>query len=119
MFCDRWGRGEDSERVRVAVTDNFAEANLAFLSVGDKIYKASGVDICLQQDPKLYQKYLGLAKTLTVGESIQTQLPEIYKVITSANHREPGLSAVTEGIFCRRQELRKKSIMSWVKPRIH
>ena len=102
------GAQAEADSVSRAVTDNFAEANLAFLSSADKIYKASGVDIYLQQAPELYQKYLDLAKTLTVGESIQTQLPEIYKVITPANQRLPELSAVTEGDILQAAGIKEK-----------
>ena len=85
------GEHEEANRIQGMVTNNFAEADLAFLGSGGKWYKATGVDIYLQKDEHAYQKYLQLSKVLTVSQSIEMQLPEIYKVIIQAGERKSEL----------------------------
>jgi len=78
-------------------TENFAEGSLAFgVNSEGQIYKPSLLDLLLQKDPGLFNKYRQLASIITVGESIDIQLPEIYKVITPAEQRNSELLNVTE-----------------------
>jgi hypothetical protein len=78
-------------------TENFAEGSLAFgVNPDGQIYKPSLLDLLLQKDSGLFNKYQQLASLITVGESIDTQLPEIYKVITPAEQRNPNLLGITE-----------------------
>jgi hypothetical protein len=71
--------------------ENFAEGNLSFLSQGEIIYKPSAIDILLSQSNNLYNKYVALAKNMTVAESIQTLLPEIYKITVPKADRQKRL----------------------------
>lgn len=102
------GDGRLAKTVAGVPTDNFAEGNLAFLRQGDKFVKATGVDILLAQDPQLYQKYLALARQLTVGESIESLLPEIYQVTTPANERKDNLLMLTDELIARRNGMEEK-----------
>ncbi len=89
------GETELLEKIKKVPTENFAEGNLAFLFQKDKIIKATGLDIYLSgQD--LYPKYQKLAKVLTLGQSIESLLPEIYRVIVPAGRRDEELLGLTD-----------------------
>jgi hypothetical protein len=78
-------------------TENFAEGLLAFgINPEGQIYKPSLLDLLLRKDAGLFNRYRQLASLITVGESIDIQLPEIYKVIVPAEQRNPELLDVTE-----------------------
>lgn len=62
-------------------TKNFAESDLAFLIRNGKVFKPSAADLYLQKDSGLYQKYQNLAAKITLKQSIESALPEIYKVV--------------------------------------
>lgn len=91
----KMGESQTSESVRQYASDNFAESSLAFLDPGSGPRSASGLDIFLTGREDWLAKYHELAKGLTVGESIDAQLPEIYKVITPADERENDLLKIT------------------------
>jgi hypothetical protein len=93
--------GEEDLALRIAraETANFAEAALAFLPASGRLIKASGLDIFLRQDPGLYGKYGQLAKELSLKESLDALMPEIYRIITPAKERReesclPGLGEI-------------------------
>lgn len=90
------GERELSERVSKSQTQNFAEANLAFLGLGSSLIKPTGLDLYLKNDPLLYQKYHNLGNILTLAESIESLLPEIYRVITPAAERNSTLLGLTD-----------------------
>jgi hypothetical protein len=78
-------------------TENFAEGSLAFgISPQGQIYKPTGLDLFLRNDPGIYEKYRQLASKITLGESIDAALPEIYKIITPAPDRIGSLADLTE-----------------------
>lgn len=68
-------------------TDNFAEGNLSFLLSNGHLVKPSGVDIFSAKDKGLFERYRKLSGVVTVAESIETLLPEIYKIITPLEER--------------------------------
>jgi len=92
-----WGERELAARVLAVPTENFAEGSLAFgVNQQGQIYKPSVLDLFLKNDPEIYEKYRQLASLVTVGESIDAQLPEIYRVITPAKDRDSNLLGITE-----------------------
>ncbi len=90
-------------------TKNFLEGSLGFFPglAGQDFSLATGLDLYLAgQD--FYHAYLQLAKQLALKDSIDCQLPEIYRVITPAEERQPELLAVTAADIFERAGLRKK-----------
>ncbi len=90
------GKADEAGQIDKITTDNFAEASLAFAAKEGKIIKATGLDILLSQQDHWYYKYKKLARQINIGESIETQLPEIYKVITPEAERDYDLLNLTE-----------------------
>jgi hypothetical protein len=91
------GESAVAGEVALVPANNFAEGSLIFdINSQDKIYKPTLLDLFLKNDPRLFEKYSQLAKHVTLGESIEVQLPEIYKVITPANERLEALLAITQ-----------------------
>ena len=90
------GESSEAEGVAAIPTDNFAEGNFAFLQKNGKLIKPAALDIYLANDPGIYIKYQALGKIITVGESIETLLPEIYKIITPLAGRQQALLAISE-----------------------
>lgn len=91
-----WGEAEVFSRVSRAVTDNFAESGLVFLADEEIFSPASGIDIFLQSNTSWWKKYQELGRTLTVRESIESRLPEIYRVITPRLAQRADLLAITD-----------------------
>jgi hypothetical protein len=87
------GEKELADKIKSVETKNFAEGNLTFLFNQDKFYQATGIDLYLT-GKDWYQKYQNLAGELTLGESIESGLPEIYKIITLADQRKEELLAI-------------------------
>lgn len=93
------GEVELFEKIRQVPTENFAEGNLAFSPRQHETIKATGIDIYLSGQ-NLYPKYQELACVLTLKQSIESLLPEIYRVIVPANQRDlPLLSLTDQEIF--------------------
>lgn len=89
------GEANLAKSIAGAVTDNFAEGNLAFLLRDNKLIKATGIDLFLSGDKQLFEKYRQLSRLMTVGESIESLLPEIYRVIIPERERKKGLLSLT------------------------
>ncbi|MCX6797589.1 MAG: hypothetical protein NTX98_03890, partial [Candidatus Doudnabacteria bacterium] len=89
--------GEQSitQRIMDIPTTNFAEGNLAFMYQNGKLIKPSAIDLFLS-GKDYYLRYQILAKQITLGESLESLLPEIYRVITPAKEREEGLMAISD-----------------------
>lgn len=90
------GETGEAERIAKIPTDNFAEGNLSFLYQNGKLIKPAGWDIFSLGDKQIYEKYQNLGKTITVAESIETLLPEIYKIITPQKERRPLFTALSD-----------------------
>jgi hypothetical protein len=75
-----------AEKIKPVSTDNFAEGSLAFLK-SNRAIKATGIDILLEDDPNSYRKYLKLSQSVSLAESIEAELPEIYSVVVPATER--------------------------------
>ncbi len=91
--------GEENIAARVVkeVTENFAESNLAFdITDSGLVYKPTALDLFLKDTNDLFNKYHRLAKVVTIGESMDSMLPEIYKVITPAEKRLRQLANISE-----------------------
>lgn len=74
------GLSELAQKVATLPTKNFAEGNLAFVKKDGRLIKATGLDIFLNGN-NLYENYQKLAQTLTLGQSLETLLPEIYRIV--------------------------------------
>jgi hypothetical protein len=70
-----------AKKIQGIPTSHFAETPLAFLYKYGRLFQATGIDLMFERDPELYGKYRKLAETLTMGESMDMNMPEIYKVI--------------------------------------
>jgi len=86
----------EAEEISAVPTDNFAEGNLVFLYQNRRLIKPAALDIYLANDLGLYEKYRELGKIMTVGESIETLLPEIYKIVTPVVQRQQILLSVSD-----------------------
>jgi hypothetical protein len=92
-----WDEHDLADRIAMVPTENFAEGSLAFgLNQQGQIYKPTALDLFLRNDPGIYQKYRQLASQITLGESIDAALPEIYKVIIPAKDRNSNFLDITE-----------------------
>ncbi len=86
-----------ADRVRNIPTNNFAESSVAFVSDGrGRLYKPTAWDIWLDGGSGAYNNFGKLAEIITVKQSILSELPEIYKIITPAEERNPKLTAISQ-----------------------
>ena len=85
-----------ASRVSALPTDNYAEMNLAFLPWGNGLVRASAADIVASGLQQPHARYRALAHELTVGESIQTLLPEMYRIIIPERERQADLASLTD-----------------------
>jgi hypothetical protein len=91
------GESEAEKNISQVPTKNFAESNLGFLlDKENQPFKATGFDMYLQNNPELFSKYYELAKQITVGESMRSMLPEIYRIVIPEQEREPELMELTD-----------------------
>ena len=74
-------------------TDNFAESGLAFLHASPGLFKASALDLYIHQAE--FRQYAKLAEKLTLAQSIESELPEIYRVVVPEPNRRPELYGIT------------------------
>jgi hypothetical protein len=102
------GKVDLANQLMNVVTENFAEGNLSFLFYNKQVYKPSGIDILLKASQDLYPQYVKLSKKLTVAESIETLLPEIYKITVPQAQREPGLEKLTDADMIKALNLTEK-----------
>ncbi len=91
LLLAEMGETAIANTVQKIAPDNFAETTLAFLQAQGRVFPATGMDILFERDPSLYLRYKHLAQKLSVGESVDLSLPEIYKVITHYLDRRPSL----------------------------
>ncbi len=97
---------ELAQRINKVPTDNFAEGNLAFLYHQGQLIKPTGLDIYLAGN--MYRKYQNLAKSITVGESIETLLPEMYRIVVPEKQRQKNLLNITDEQIAKANGLQKK-----------
>jgi hypothetical protein len=86
---------ESALKIANIETGNFAEANLAFGVKSGGVFNATGLDIFLS-GKKYYLLIEEFSKQFTVSESVESLLPEIYKVITPAEIRQKFLPDFSE-----------------------
>jgi hypothetical protein len=104
-----WGEADLAASVAAVPTQNFAEGALAFgLNQQAQIYKPTLLDLFFQNDPGLFKKYSLLAGKITLSESIDSALPEIYKVIVPAENRDIKLLGITEEDIFNRPGIKNK-----------
>lgn len=94
-------------KIKPVPTQNFAEANLAFLLSNRRLIKATGIDIYLS-GLDIYPHYQNLAKKLTLKESMESLLPEIYRVITPAESRQDKLLMLTDELIAENNGMAEK-----------
>lgn len=75
------------------VTDNFAETPLAFEQVNGTLTKSSLLDLYLNNVN--YEDLKNRAQKITLAQSLETELPEIYKIAVPQADRLANLSAIT------------------------
>lgn len=92
-LLEELGASEAVARISKLTTDNFAESGLAFLPAAQGLFKASALDLYIYQ-AEFYQ-YAKLAEHLTLAQSIESELPEIYRVVVPEPDRQPELSNIT------------------------
>lgn len=81
-----------SEQVNKVVTDNFAETPLAFSYTNGLLTKPSLLDLYLNSVD--YESLEQRAKKITLAQSLETELPEIYKIAVPQADRLVSLSAI-------------------------
>jgi len=97
LLLEELGEGRLRRQISQVPTQNFAEMNLAFLCNDKKqLHKATGIDIYLQNSSSMFKAYKRLAGQLTVGESIESLLPEMYQVMVPASKRKANLIDITD-----------------------
>lgn len=94
-------------KIKPIPTQNFAEANLAFLLSNRRLIKATGIDIYLS-GLDAYPRYQASAKELTLKESVESLLPEIYRVITPAENRRDKLLMLTDELIAEKNGMAEK-----------
>jgi hypothetical protein len=93
LLLEEAGETEAAKKVEAAVTDNFAEGGLAFLKKGAENFKASGLDLYLNQVN--FETYTKLARQITLAQSIESELPEIYRIVVPEKERQAELAALS------------------------
>ena len=103
------GEAELSENISKQMTENFAEGSVALL-VNNKgqIYRPTAVDIFLQNRLDIYQKFCDLARRVTVAESIDFELPEIYRIVMPEGSRSQDKENFTGNSFGSNRSLQTK-----------
>ncbi|MCL5774997.1 MAG: hypothetical protein M1333_02165, partial [Patescibacteria group bacterium] len=88
------GEAEAALAVANLETGNFAESSLAILKNSRGYFKASALDLFLNNvDYPALQK---LAHKVTLAQSIEAELPEVYRIVVPEKEREAEL--VSEGL---------------------
>lgn len=90
------GELDEAAGIAKVPTNNFAEGNFSFLYQTGQLIKPTGWDIFSLGNKQIYEKYQNLAQAITVAESIETLLPEIYKIITPAQKRSRELLILSD-----------------------
>lgn len=70
-------------------TKNFAESSLAWLPIKNKYLAPTAVDLYLA-DKDYYSKYLKLAESLTLDQSLKLAMPVIYHVVIPKGKKRVG-----------------------------
>lgn len=92
-LLEELGADEVVVRMSTLPTENFAESGLAFLRTAQGLFKASALDLYIHQVE--FSHYAKLAESLTLAQSIESELPEIYRVVVPEPNRRPELSGIT------------------------
>lgn len=95
LFLKELEEEKVAEEVSLLVTNNFAESSLGFLKK-DVLFRASGADVFLEKDSSLYERYTELSKRMTIAQSIELSLPDMYSVVVPESERIKALSRITE-----------------------
>ncbi len=94
-----------SAQVSQTIANNFAETPVAFSSVSNILFKPSLLDLYLNNVN--YASIIEQAGKITLGQSLETELPEIYRIVVSEMNRVPELSAITPGEIAQNNGLTK------------
>jgi|GEM_PF-1346608 len=99
--------GEDILSVQISkvATDNFAETPLAFSFGNGLLSKPSLLDLYLNNVN--YQALQALAGKMTLAQSLETELPEIYRIVVPEKERIANLLAVTASQIAQNNGLTK------------
>ncbi|MBI5530674.1 MAG: hypothetical protein HY918_04205 [Candidatus Doudnabacteria bacterium] len=100
------GETELAARISQVVTDNFAETPVAFSLANNVLLKPSLLDLYLNNAS--YSSIINNARKITLAQSLETELPEIYKIVMPELDRLPELSAITSGQIAQNNGLTKK-----------
>lgn len=94
-----------AEEVLKVVTDNFAETPLALSLTNNSLIKSSLVDLYLADVD--YGAVVQISKQITLAQSLETELPEIYKIVVPEQNRSSELLAITSGNIAQSNGLTK------------
>jgi len=89
------GEAEASSAVASQEAGNFAEGSLAILRNNSGYFKASALDLYLRR--LNYFGLVELAGKMTLAQSIEAELPEVYRIGVPAAEKEAGLMALGLG----------------------
>jgi hypothetical protein len=94
-----------AEEVLKVATDNFAETPLALSLTNNSLIKSSLVDLYLADVD--YGAVVQISKQITLAQSLETELPEIYKIVVPEQNRSSELLAITSGNIAQSNGLTK------------
>lgn len=95
LLLAEMGEQEKAKNIAQIPTENFAEGNLAFLPFKEGFFKASLLDAYLYEGDA-YRYFCKLAKKITLDESIDSLLPEMYKIVVPLVEREENLLKISD-----------------------
>ncbi len=93
LLLEELGEKEQGRAVGAIPTDNFAETTLAFSYRHGKLSKPSALDLYINKAD--FNEFRHLARNITLAQSLESELPEIYKIVVPAGERKGGLSRIT------------------------
>lgn len=88
------------DRISEIPTQNFSESSLARLKMGERYVQPSAIDLYLTKKD-YYPAYKKLAQTLTLEQSLNLALPEIYNIVVpkAERYKEINLSNLEIWIY--------------------
>lgn len=81
LFLNERGLTQESLAVAKVPTKNFAESPVMLLNQGSYTYKPTAIDLMLSGKKDSYESFLKKAGEISLKESIDSELEEIYKVV--------------------------------------
>ncbi len=105
LLLKELGEKEKLTEVSKVVTDNFAETSLAFFFQNNQLTKPSALDLYINNVD--YESLKEISKNITLELSLESELPEIYKIVVPAGERQVKLSNLNATYIARENGLTK------------